>query len=150
MVFTLIQVIGRVGVEFRKCTTTKEECTSDKYLAHTAKIESEYRNVGTKNTYSLTLASDFWNSVNMVEKNAIILVVLTNQEKNTSFTATEFSVGNRPEFLRESKPIESHVLKNELKIYKFVNTDPNIEKIRLHINKISGCFNTFVFRHEPS
>lgn len=86
----------------------------------------------------------------MVEKNAIILVVLTNQEKNSSFTATEFSVGNRPEFLRESKPIESHVLKNELKIYKFVNTDPNIAKIKLHINKISGCFNTFVFRHEPS
>jgi hypothetical protein len=42
------------------------------------------------------------------------------------------------------------VLKNELKVYKFVTTDSSIQKVRLHINKISGCFSTYVFRHEPS
>ncbi len=43
-----------------------------------------------------------------------------------SFTALEYNIGNRPEFLRENKPIESHVLKNELKVYKFVNNDNTI------------------------
>ena len=44
--------------------------------------------------------------MNQVEQNAIVLVVLTNQEQNgTSVVAVEYNVGNRPEFLRENKPI---------------------------------------------
>lgn len=98
----------------------------------------------------MSLDDDFWQYVNIVEKNAVIVTVLTNVEKTDSFAAIEYNVGNRPEYLRENKPIESHVRKDELKIYKYVNEDPSIKKVRVHINKISGCFNSYHFRHEPT
>jgi hypothetical protein len=90
-------------------------------------------------------------NVNTVEQHAIIIVVLSN--KNTegpSLTAIEFNVGNRPEFLRENKPIESHVKKNELKLYKYVCQDPSVKKVKIHINTIAGGFQAFAFRNVPS
>ena len=79
------------------------------------------------------------------------MIVLTNTDKDTSsFAALEYNIGNRPEFLRENKPIESHILKDEIKIYKYMNTDPNVDKIRIHINKINGELSSFIFRKEES
>lgn len=90
-------------------------------------------------------------NVNNVEQHAIIVVVMTNQVKDSkSLIALEYNVGNRPEFLRENKPIEAHLRKNELKIYKYVCQDPSIKKVRIHINTIAGGFQAHSFRSLPS
>ena len=79
------------------------------------------------------------------------MVFLTNMnEKSSSFAAVEYSIGNRPEFLRENKPIESHVTKGELKIYKYSCQDSSVKKVKIYINKISGCFDSWLFRKIPS
>ena len=53
-----------------------------------------------------------FNKVNLVEHRAVIVVVVKNMEiEKVSFSAIEYNVGNRHEFLRENKPIESYVRK---------------------------------------
>ena len=35
-------------------------------------------------------------------------------------------------------------------MYKYVNQDPSISRVRFHLNKLSGDFEAMHFRHEPS
>jgi hypothetical protein len=41
-------------------------------------------------------------------------------------------------------------MKGDLKVYKYQNQDTNIKAVRIFINKISGCINSFLLRKEPT
>jgi hypothetical protein len=80
-----------------------------------------------------------FSNINSVEQQATIIVVMANkQAEGSSFLAVEYNIGNRPEYLRENKPIEAHVAKQELKIYKYVCQDPAVKKVLIHINTVAG------------
>lgn len=52
--------------------------------------------------------------------------------------ALEFINNNKVLHLREGRPIEQKLVAGELKIYKYINSDPDVSEIRVHVNKISG------------
>ena len=99
----------------------------------------------------MSLPSTIFKNINIVEQNVIIIAIMTNLfESGPSFSALEYSVSNRPEFLRENRPMESHVRKNELKTYKYVCQDPSVKKVRIHVNTHFGKFEAFAYRHIPT
>ena len=40
--------------------------------------------------------------------------------------------------LREGRPLEDKLMANEMKIYKYINSDENVKEIRIHVNEIAG------------
>ena len=46
--------------------------------------------------------------------------------------------------------MESAVMKEQMKIYKYICKDPLVKKVRIHLNTLFGTFNAFLFRNVPS
>jgi hypothetical protein len=45
---------------------------------------------------------------------------------------------NKVLYLREGRPLEEKLGEKEMKIYKYINSDPNVQEIRIHVNEIAG------------
>lgn len=45
---------------------------------------------------------------------------------------------NKILYLREGRPLEEKLAEKEMKIYKYINSDPNVKEIRIHLNEIAG------------
>ena len=54
-------------------------------------------------------------------------------------TALEFVNNDKVLYLREGRPIEERLGKGQMKLYKYINSDPNVEEIRVHLTPISGA-----------
>jgi hypothetical protein len=85
--------------------------------------------------------------INAVEKEGIIVVSLkaTKDEKRAeesgldfSLIAVEFVNNNKVLYLREDRPLEEKLTAGSMKLYKYINSDPNVKEIRVHVNDISG------------
>lgn len=53
-------------------------------------------------------------------------------------TAIDFINKNKVTYLREGRPIEEQLAPGEMKFYKYINSDPNVIEVRIHINEIVG------------
>lgn len=64
------------------------------------------------------------------------------QSKENSYgfnlVALEFINNNKVLMLREARPLEDKLMANEMKIYKYINSDENVKEIRIHVNEIAG------------
>lgn len=65
--------------------------------------------------------------------------------------AIELLNNNKVLYLREGRPLEEKMNEKEMKIYKYINSDPNVEEIRIHINSIAGniVYNGFIQGADP-
>jgi hypothetical protein len=48
--------------------------------------------------------------------------------------AIELVNNNKVLYLREGRPLEEKLGDKDMKIYKYINSDPNVQEIRIHIN----------------
>ena len=84
--------------------------------------------------------------INLVEEEVNMVVLLkgpvtqteSDQDIGYSFIALEFVNNDKVMYLREGRPLEEKLGKNQMKIYKYINSDPNVEEVRVHLNTISG------------
>lgn len=81
-------------------------------------------------------------SINVAEEEAVIIVRLTgtstDKDNAYSLAALEFLNNNKVLYLREGRPFEEKLSSGEMKIYKYINSDPNVQEIRVHLNEIAG------------
>ena len=77
-VFTDVQVIGKLAVEFRACDQNTLTCLDDNYIANTTKLDSMQGVIGSKTTYTVPIPSNLFKNINIVEQNVIIVAILTN------------------------------------------------------------------------
>lgn len=79
---------------------------------------------------------------------------INKPEEKTPFNlaAIEFVNNNKVLYLREGRPLEEKMTEKDMKIYKFINSDPNVQEIRIHINEISGhvLFSGFIQTPDPA
>ena len=57
-----------------------------------------------------------------------------------SIIAIEFINNNKVLYLRENRPLEEKLFAGEFKIYKYINSDPNVKEIRVHLNHVEGDY----------
>ena len=48
--------------------------------------------------------------------------------------AIEFRNNNKVLYMREGHPLEEKLMALDLKMYKYVNSDPDVKEIRVHVN----------------
>ena len=68
---------------------------------------------------------------------------MTSEEKPSeapgfNLVALEIVNNNKVMYLREDRPLEEKLSPGEIKIYKYINSDPNVKEIRVHVNEITG------------
>lgn len=84
--------------------------------------------------------------INAAEEEATIIIKFTdmdstvNPTKNALFNlvAVELVNNNKVSYLREGRPLEEKLGEKEMKLYKYINSDPNVQEIRIHVNEIAG------------
>lgn len=93
--------------------------------------------------------------INSAEQQATIIVKLNPASGSKSpfnLAAVEFINNNKVLYLREGRPIEEKLGEKDMKIYKYINSDPNVEEIRMHLNEIAGSitFHGVIQSENPS
>ena len=78
-------------------------------------------------------------SINSFESEGLVMVHLESaesKESGVSIIAIEFINNNKVLYLRENRPLEEKLFAGEFKIYKYINSDPNVKEIRVHLNHV--------------
>jgi hypothetical protein len=143
---SLLNVLGTAEAEFFLCNSfSLQQCTSpDSYKNNTQAIKViSQEQVGQKVTFQLEIVEDTLKRVNTVEKEGNIVVRLEVREKapdsvGYNLVAVELFNNNKVQYLREDRPLEEKLMAHEVKVYKYVNSDPTVKEIRVHVNEISG------------
>ena len=68
----------------------------------------------------------------------MICVIQTDEKYNDVLVALEYSNPNKIRLLRDDRAFEDKVRLQETKYYKYINNDPIIYGIRIHLNEVSG------------
>ena len=149
----LINILGSVKTEFFVCLTTLGLCTNPKlYKNATVPIPSKpHDNLSEKQVYELVVEDKLLKKINAAEEEATIIIKFTDtrtaeevkvaaESKQAGFNlvAVELVNNNKVAYLREGRPLEEKLGEKELKLYKYINSDPNVQEIRIHVNEIAG------------
>lgn len=69
-----------------------------------------------------------------------------------SIIAIEFINNNKVLYLRENRPLEEKLFSGEIKLYKYINSDPNVKEVRVHVNHVEGeyTFSGMIKHEDPS
>lgn len=132
-----LPVFGHAQLEFRACTSVLAMCTNPtKYLNYSQSVEaSKHTEVSGKEVWDIEIGRDLIKQVNKVEEGANIIVVLkADGQMKYSLTAIEFRNNNKVLYMREGHPLEEKLMAQDLKVYKYVNSDPEVQEIRVHVN----------------
>ena len=70
------------------------------------------------------------------EGNLVVRLSATEKDANLNFNlvALEMLNKNKVQYLREDRPLEEKLQGGEMKLYKYINSDPNVKEIRIHVN----------------
>ena len=68
----------------------------------------------------------------------MIVIQMTTVGMDVSGIAVEYSNPNQIRILREGRSFEDKVRDREFKYYKYINNNPKVTQIRIHVNQISG------------
>lgn len=70
-----------------------------------------------------------------------MLIVLENQNTNNeepALVSIDYTIGDDTQDLRQGHPIESIVDKDQVKYFKFVNSDSSVSGVKIHVTAIRG------------
>ena len=70
----------------------------------------------------------------------VYLDCVESKDSSISIIAMEFINNNKVLYLRENRPLEEKLFAGELKLYKYINSDPNVREVRVHVNHVEGDF----------
>ena len=109
--------------------------------------------VGLKSIYKFNITDDHMVSLNAVEKAGYLIIVLKNDNNkpktNPSLIMIEYKHGADVELIREGRPIQEIVSFGDVRYYKFVNSEPEVNSIKFHLTEISGDVEIEGLRTDP-
>ena len=62
------------------------------------------------------------------------MVLKAKGKLQRAMIAIEFRNNNKVLYMREGHPLEEKLMALDLKMYKYVNSDPDVKEIRVHVN----------------
>jgi hypothetical protein len=136
----IIEALGKVVPEFFVCQSTLNLCTDINYYKNvTVPIAFKpHSDVSQKQVYDLQIEDKVLKKINAAEEEATIIVKLSPGQNKTdlqvNIIAIELVNNNKVLYLREGRPLEEKLGEKDMKIYKYINSDPNVQEIRIHIN----------------
>ena len=83
------------------------------------------------------------------ESIALIMIVIKNDNKTPSLVAVDYNIGDEMQILRAGHPIESMIDTNEMKYFKFVNSDPKVQAVKIYVSSIRGDVSVRGSRTDP-
>ena len=107
--------------------------------------------MGMKSSFKFKINPNSFLQMNEFESSAVMIVIFenNNSDQTPSLISVDYSIGDEIQDLRQAHPIETMIDKNQVKYFKFVNSDSSVRAAKIHISPIRGKIEAFGSYQDP-
>ena len=95
-----------------------------------------------KNSFKLRISDQDFLEMNEFQSSGVVLIVLENQKttdgEEPALVSIDYNIGDDTYDLRQGHPIQSIIDKDQIKYFKFVNSDSSVAGVKIHVTSIRG------------
>lgn len=94
-----------------------------------------------KNSFKLQISDQDFLEMNEFQSAGVVLIVLENIKtdgEEPALVSIDYTIGDDTYDLRQGHPIQSIIDKDQLKYFKFVNSDSSVGGVKIHVTSIRG------------